>query len=822
MLTLAGCGQGSPTTDAPTAAATATAPAEPPRLLRETIAEKPMESPLLLQGASESAGQARPGSGLSLPPADRSADGTEVAAGIGEQTTIADPSAENLLLPPTDRGPVATSQDEAPLPELVPFETPAALAEHAGDPPAGAIDAATAAAGAHPGKPEAAQIVAGPEGSPRENNQPPIGVSADAAHNQLPDAAPRTDSSTIAGNDQPAGDSALPTTGALTINKVESIAPADGRVARIEMSTGSALPAQSTEPPAAAKTAPRQAVVSAQPPVPAAASAGVAAGEQTTETLTVSTPPALPAAPTIAPTVDRLEPRAPSAGIADAGKREDSTAAIVPGGRRTASSPAPLPSTTAAPPAQVALQPGRTAASRAPLPASELPRQAPIVSHSRPDEPSSATGVARRVTSPDPAALAGLGGQPANGPPAMPGAGTSASQPVVRPLREPLHGGPSANRPPAVPRTPIAVAPPVAPHVPAPTSPAAVAGQPAPAMVAAGAGQRARRPLESADRSLPPVRAAAAPPRSGELMAVSRMADEHTRHAFNLANRGAMYSARDEFIEALQMVAHAIDAEHRSYERSQALADGLTAIRESDDFSSRGGRLQDNIDVVSIAKAHSTPVLKGLEPRSVSRLAAMQQYYTYAQRRLAFAVSPEPSGSVALYGLGKLYTVLAQSPPQGIVAPEPKAIVFHQAALLVDGRNYMAANDLGVLLARYGRYQQSKAALLHSLSVSPQPAAWHNLTVVHQQLGEAKLAQLAQAETQAAKARVKQAARASGQSVTDTTTVVWLDPVTFSRSSEFWSDPAKQPAPEAVQPSTASNPPLTPPADSPKKGWFRK
>jgi tetratricopeptide (TPR) repeat protein len=310
--------------------------------------------------------------------------------------------------------------------------------------------------------------------------------------------------------------------------------------------------------------------------------------------------------------------------------------------------------------------------------------------------------------------------------------------------------------------------------------------------------------------------------RSAELMAISRMADEHTRHAFNLANRGAMYSARDEFIEAVQMVAHAIDAEHRTYEHSQALADGLTAIRESDDFNSQGGRLQDNFDVINIAKSHSTPVLKGLEPRSVSRLAAMQQYYTYAQRRLAFAVAPEPSGSVALYGLGKLYTVLAQLPPQGIVSAEPKAIVFHQAALLVDGRNYMAANDLGVLLARYGRYKQAKSALLHSLSVSPQQAAWHNLTVVHQQLGEVKLAQLAHAETQAAKARAKQIASAAGQSVTDTTTVVWLDPMTFSRSSELWSDPTKPQTPNGVPQNTASKPPTPPPAESPKKSWFRK
>jgi hypothetical protein len=56
-----------------------------------------------------------------------------------------------------------------------------------------------------------------------------------------------------------------------------------------------------------------------------------------------------------------------------------------------------------------------------------------------------------------------------------------------------------------------------------------------------------------------------------------------------------------------------------------------------------------------------------------------------------------------LHGLGKAYAILGRDALGTTVMGEPKAMVFHQAALLVDSRNYLAANDLGVLLCRMGR-----------------------------------------------------------------------------------------------------------------------
>ena len=87
-----------------------------------------------------------------------------------------------------------------------------------------------------------------------------------------------------------------------------------------------------------------------------------------------------------------------------------------------------------------------------------------------------------------------------------------------------------------------------------------------------------------------------------------------------------------------------------------------------------------------------------------------------------------------------------------IVVPEAKAIVFFQAALLVCPRNYMAANDLGVLLARNGDNAGARRVLEHSVLICRTSENLNNLSVVYRQLGEQRLSALAAQKSQVAKA----------------------------------------------------------------------
>jgi tetratricopeptide (TPR) repeat protein len=259
-----------------------------------------------------------------------------------------------------------------------------------------------------------------------------------------------------------------------------------------------------------------------------------------------------------------------------------------------------------------------------------------------------------------------------------------------------------------------------------------------------------------------------------------------------LAARGALYSARAQFIQALRTIAQSLDVQEGGRRHTEALGAGLTALEEAEDFVPRGSNVEADLDVGVMVRGHRTPVLKDSPAGELVAVTAQQQYYTYAQEQLALAAGREEAGSMALFGLGKAYGTLAiQQSPQ-TVAPEPKAMVFHQAALTVDGGNYLAANELAVLVARYERYDKARELLQHSVTLAPQSAIWRNLAVVHQRLGETELA--VSAEKQAVEAARREAVAAAQPSSAAPGDLQWVDPATFAASTKPATDLQKTPS----------------------------
>ena len=237
-------------------------------------------------------------------------------------------------------------------------------------------------------------------------------------------------------------------------------------------------------------------------------------------------------------------------------------------------------------------------------------------------------------------------------------------------------------------------------------------------------------------RVSPPVKDSVAARQAGRLVA----------HGFALANRGALYAARAEFLQALDLIVEERDAVNGNGRSAEALAAAWQALSEADDFLPKSSRGVLNRDIQPVVEMHRTTVLHAADLTGINSIVALQRYYTFARNQLAEAVHGEPVAAQALFALGKLHMLFPKQSPSERRRNGQKAVAFHQAALMVHPRDHLAANELGVLLARAEQYEFAKEVFLQSLTVMPRAETWHNLAAVHRVLGESELQRRAQYE----------------------------------------------------------------------------
>lgn len=223
-----------------------------------------------------------------------------------------------------------------------------------------------------------------------------------------------------------------------------------------------------------------------------------------------------------------------------------------------------------------------------------------------------------------------------------------------------------------------------------------------------------------------------------------QQAAQLNRQAESFARRGACYLARNLTTQSLRTVAEALDLQSGgSGEHTAALASALAALREADDFRSRS-QDETTVSVTQVVAGHRTPVLKqggeGLSP-----LSAQHHYHQFARRQLIVAAGGQPVASHSLCNLGKLQLKLSSS----LNAPQAdfsRAMVFQQAALAVDHRNFLAANELGGILATAGQLAEARRLLRQSVETNSNADGWNGLAKVHERLGETELASHARAQ----------------------------------------------------------------------------
>ncbi len=239
---------------------------------------------------------------------------------------------------------------------------------------------------------------------------------------------------------------------------------------------------------------------------------------------------------------------------------------------------------------------------------------------------------------------------------------------------------------------------------------------------------------------------------------VSQRAREHISYGISLARRGANYAARQEFLQALRLITESRDVHVGTRQHTRQLAAALTALRESDDFVNAETTSQLMLDLQPILATHASQVLDANQIDGITPIQAMQAYGDFAVKQFSDACGRSAVASESLHSLGQLLNQTAAIDPSGRQGDRAKAMVMFQASLQVDPTNYRSANELGVLMARNGRWQQAKRLFIDSLRISQTREAWQNLAKVHQILGEHSLSGLAQKELRSLMANARRTA----------------------------------------------------------------
>lgn len=241
--------------------------------------------------------------------------------------------------------------------------------------------------------------------------------------------------------------------------------------------------------------------------------------------------------------------------------------------------------------------------------------------------------------------------------------------------------------------------------------------------------------------------------------------EKRLEYAFDLAQRGATYTAADEFKAALRLCAQELDARENGTRCREALNAGWVAINEADEFTYSQQSIRDSLDVRRLAVGHTTPGVKEAT-QPVGATEAIQRYYSYAEQQLTEACKGLPRSSVAYYGLGRVYG----TPGREVLNPRGKAALLHRTALDIAPKNSLAANELGVLLAQHGQLDVAQALFEHALGAGETSETWRNLAVVYERQGDMRASRtaLASAERIEAASHAEVAARdASRQEQSD-------------------------------------------------------
>ncbi|MGB6045071.1 MAG: hypothetical protein WBF93_18085 [Pirellulales bacterium] len=284
------------------------------------------------------------------------------------------------------------------------------------------------------------------------------------------------------------------------------------------------------------------------------------------------------------------------------------------------------------------------------------------------------------------------------------------------------------------------------------------------------------RPQVAANRSAPMTTSA--------LQGTWISAEQSIDYGFSLATRGAVYSADEQFKRALTIVSQGLDVQHGSNQHTKALSAALTALEEADDLAPAATTPIAGKSIADLVVDHSTNILTHHELENISAIAALQRYYQFAREQLVVASGSQQTAAQAMYGLGRVHAYLAKHGGLDDHFSATKAATLYRAAVIVDPDNYEAANELGVMLATFGHWDDAQQMLENSVRVAPKQATINNLAAVLEKRGDHQLAERIRA-TYAERLAKNQLIGTDAEHNREQAPIRWISHNDFARQSQI-------------------------------------
>ena len=264
--------------------------------------------------------------------------------------------------------------------------------------------------------------------------------------------------------------------------------------------------------------------------------------------------------------------------------------------------------------------------------------------------------------------------------------------------------------------------------------------------------------------------------------ATAQLASNHINYGKTLARKGATFSARNEFVNALMVVSQSFDMQAGCKDYTEALARGMRVLDEADDFFPDNGLSNIQTDVSAIVDTHLSRLLTKEQAAKLTRAEVLQTYYSYARAQLQRGCGTGQNwvASEAFYSLGRLHDLLGQANLASQSKDYAKSIVLHYSAMDACSSNFASANELAVLLATSGQLREARELLVRSVTINPQAESWQNLATVHDRIGEADMAALARNEAEMI--------RGSAEQSSSSRVIRWVDSLELESTPEFGTD----------------------------------